>query len=83
LTVTVHVPALVAFKTPDVMEQPAVPAVATEYVTAPAPPPPDEANERPDPYVPLVLVSVRGLAVVKLRGVPYVTAALESVVMRL
>jgi hypothetical protein len=69
--VTVHVPVLVAFNTPVVIEQPAVPTVVTAYVTAPVPPPPAEVNVRPVPKLPFTLVSVSADAAMKLSGVPY------------
>ena len=52
--VTVHLPAVVAVRTPFVMVQPAPPGFVTVYVTAPVPVPPVKPSVIPVPTVPVV-----------------------------
>jgi hypothetical protein len=59
VTVTVHVPTCVALRVEPVIEQPALPAFVTVYVTTPVPEPPLEVSVRGFPTFPVVLVSVR------------------------
>ena len=51
---TEHLPPVVAFNTPFVMLQPAVPGDTSEYVTAPVPEPPENDKVIPVPAVPEV-----------------------------
>ena len=51
---TEHLPPVVAFNTPFVMLQPAVPAEEIAYVTAPVPEPPVNDKVMPVPAVPEV-----------------------------
>ena len=59
-----HVPGDVALNVvPLMIEQPAVPAVVTAYVTAPLPEPPDVSRVMSVPYVPLVEERTTGVCV--------------------
>ena len=57
MAVTVQVPGEVAFSTPLVMLQPAVPTLATANEYAPVPEPPDAVRVRPVAYTPLIEVN--------------------------
>ena len=55
VAVTVHSPGEVAFRTPLVMLQPAVPVAVTANEYPPVPEPPDAARVRPVKYTPVVV----------------------------
>ena len=59
VAVTVQVPGPVELSTPPMIEQPALPALATTKVTAPEPEPPAEVSVNGIPPKPFVLVTLR------------------------
>ena len=69
VTVQVEPTSPVAVNVSDAIEQPAEPALDTEYTTSPVPEPPDEPSTTEVPYVTWLVVTVSALCVARVTDI--------------